>query len=45
LMRPVFHEDGRITFYKYKLVPANAPVLKVHESVADFRAFWEPLSA
>lgn len=46
LLRPVFHKDGTITFKKYGQAPKDSvQVLTVHESVTDFRTFWEPMNA
>ena len=41
LLRPVFHEDGMITFEKWKYVKVSEIVtVVVHKDMNEFRAFY-----
>ena len=42
LLRPIFHENGDITFYRWKYVDEkDAKVVLVHKTMEEFRAFWQ----
>jgi len=42
LLRPIFHENGDITFYRWKYVDEkDAKVILVHKTMEEFRAFWQ----